>query len=188
VDRRVRLLDRFRKLPAARKLVELAFVLGDGVAPERLHDVDVFAAACAAPVEGYAEHVELFLQPTDADAEVEPPVRHPIHRRRFLRRVDGIALRHEDDSGSEPHGLRARREERERVERLEDSDFAGRGESSVFRVRILRCVRAVVEQHDVLGHPDRRDAALLARGPDRVHELGCCRGICERHENSDLHV
>src|SRR6185436_7250077 len=67
VDRRVRLLDRLGKLPAARQPVELALVLGDGVAPQRLHDIDVFAAAHATAVERDAEHVELFLQPTNTD-------------------------------------------------------------------------------------------------------------------------
>src|SRR5581483_3192929 len=101
------------------------------------------------------DRAELLREPSDAHAEVEPPAGEPVDRRDLLRRVDRISLRHEADPGPEPDGPRARREERERDERLDRTPVPRRRDAAVRGVRIARGV--VVEEDDVLGDPDRAD-------------------------------
>src|SRR5690606_35197081 len=57
---------------------------------------------------------------------------------------------------------------------------------AVRRVRVRRGV--VVEQHDVLRHPDRLEAALLGLAPERAHDLRRRVGGAQRYEESDVHA
>ena len=109
VDRRVRLLHGLRVLAARRQVVELAVELGDRIGPQRLHHVEVLAAAVGALRERRRDRLELFREPADADAEVDTSVREPVDRGDLLRGVDGVALRDEADARPETDRARVAR-------------------------------------------------------------------------------
>ncbi len=121
-----------------------------------------------------------FEPPPDADAEVDPAAGQVVEVDHLLGRVDGVALRHEADAGAEADPVGDRGEVGERGERLEQAGVAAAGEPAVGRVRVLRLV--VVEQHDVLGDPDRLEATGFGLGAERAEDLGVGVAVAERGE------
>ena len=138
----------------------------------------------AALLERHGHRVELLAQPADADAEVDPPAGQVVEVDHLLGRVHGVALGHEADAGAEPDAVGDGGQVGERGERLEQAGVAAAGEPAVGGVGVLRLV--VVEQHDVLGHPDRLEAPVLGRaqGPE---DLGVGVAVPERYEGADFH-
>ena len=123
-------------------------------------------------------------QPTPI-AEVDPPAREVVEVDDLLGGVHGVPLRHEADAGAEPDPVGDRGQVGERGERLEQSGVAAAGEAAVGGVGVLRLV--VVEQHHVLGHPDRLEAPVLGLAAERAEDLGVGVAVAERCEESDVH-
>ena len=70
------------------------------------HDaLEVFVAARTTVVERDTQRSELLMQVTRCVAEPEPPFRHHVEAREFLRQDERVALRQDDD----PRGERDRR-------------------------------------------------------------------------------
>src|SRR5262249_19688286 len=131
VDRGMGLLDRLRVLAARRQVVERAVVLGDRVAPEAAHDLQVRPRPGGAAIDRDAERGEPLGEPTAADTEVDAAVREPVDAGDLLRRVDGRALRHQADAGAEPDRLRLAGEKGEGNKRIERARLARQRETAV---------------------------------------------------------
>ena len=136
-------------------------------------------------VERRRDHVELLLQPADADPEVDPPAGEVVEVDHLLGRVHGVPLRHEADAGAEPDPVGDGGQVGEGGERLEQPGVAAAGEAAVVGVGVLRLV--LVEHHHVLGHPDRLEAAVLGLAAERAEDLGVGVAVAERGEQSDVH-
>ena len=89
---------------------EAPFVGGDVLRPAGLDRAQVVVGHGAALLERQAERLEFLLRPADADAEDEPPAAELVHHRRRARRLERVAVRHDDDRGAELDPARDARE------------------------------------------------------------------------------
>jgi hypothetical protein len=137
-------------------------------------------------IERHRDHLELLAQPTDADTEVDPAAGQDVDVGHLLGRVDGVALPDQTDAGPQPKPGGGRGDVRQRSPRLEEAAVTRPRELAALVVRVLALV--VVEEHDVLGHPQGLEAAVLQRGSDRPGELGVGVERADRHECSDFHL
>jgi hypothetical protein len=65
--------DRFRVAQHIREFDKLALMRAASLGPELAHDLDILARSLTTTLERDAQSLELFCQPSDADAEGEPP-------------------------------------------------------------------------------------------------------------------
>jgi hypothetical protein len=133
----------------------------------------------------HADGFELLGEPADAHAEVEASAGEPVDGGDLLRGIHGVALRHEADARPEADALGVRGEKRERAEGLEEAVLAAGRDATVRSVGVSRVV--LVEEHHVLGGPQRVEAALLAGGTEHAQELRRGDGVGEGGEDADLH-
>src|SRR5207244_2878200 len=103
----------------AAKREESTVILRLVLRPDREHRLEVLDRALPLVSERDAERVELGLQEPDPEAEDEAPAGDNVDARELLRQDQWIALRQDDDPGTELHALGARRDERERDGRIE---------------------------------------------------------------------
>ena len=136
-------------------------------------------------LERHFERAELLRQPAHAHTEVQTTARQPVDIRRFLRGVDGVPLRHEADAGPESDAFGDRGYEGEAREGLENPLLAGDPDPTVLGVRVARAV--LVEQHHVLGDPERVETTLVGRAADRLDVVRRAERACKRCEQSNAH-
>src|SRR5436853_594310 len=127
-DRRMGRLRGPRPRLDAAKREESTVILRLVLRPDREHRLEVLDRALPLVSERDAERVELGLQEPDPEAEDEAPAGDDVDARELLRQDQWIALRQDDDPGTELHALGVRRDERERD---------GRIEKRAFRVEVL---------------------------------------------------
>src|SRR6185436_11644874 len=126
-DRRMGRLRGPRPRLDAAKREEPTVVLRLVLRPDREHRLEVLDRPLSLVGERDAERVELGLQEPDPEAEDEAPAGDDVDARQLLRQHQWIALRQDDDPGTELHALGVRRDERERDGRIEKRRFSGRG-------------------------------------------------------------
>src|ERR1700721_1168419 len=83
------------------------------LSPNRLHELEDLVAAFAAVFPAISASDHFFLAPAYADAEIDAAARQPVKCREFLRRVDGVSLRHQTDAASQPYPFCSRGEKAE---------------------------------------------------------------------------
>src|SRR5437870_12496934 len=127
-DRRMGRLRGPRPRLDAAKREESTVILRLVLRPDREHRLEVLDRALPLVSERDAERVELGLQEPDPEAEDEAPAGDDVDARELLRQDQWIALRQDDDPGTELQALGVRRDERERD---------GRIEKRAFRVEVL---------------------------------------------------
>jgi len=150
---------------------DIAFERSDLRRPERATDGEVLVSAPPAPLEGYADRLELLPEPSDSDREDEAPSGERVERRDLLRGHDGRTVGYDVGAHAEPDAAGRAGEEGERRQRLvELLDHA-----HVARLR----VRATVVGVD---RPDARRRDQVVAHPDRIHaeRLGASRETRER--------
>ena len=81
--------------------------------------------------------------------------------------------------------MRDRGEERERGERRDQSGVAAHRDAAVLGVGIAR--RVLVEEDDVLGHPQRVEAERFGRAAGRFEVGAIAAGMSSGDEDADLH-
>src|SRR5262245_6085493 len=159
-DRRMgRLGGPWPRLDAAKR-EELTMILWLVLRPDREHRLEVLYRALPLVGERDAQRVELGLQKPDPDAEDQAPAGDNVDARELLRQHQGIALRQDDDPGTELHALGVRRDERERD---------GRIEKRALRVEVLSeaAPRSVA---DAVRHGRGRHLRVRVRD---VESMGC---------------
>ena len=124
---------------AGGQVVDVAVEGGRLVEPERAQHLEVLVGAAAPALPGHVEHVELLLEPADADAEVDPAVREPVEGADLLGGVDGVALGEEQHGRAEPDRARARRQVGQRDHRLEQAAARRGGDAAVVGVGVAGC-------------------------------------------------
>ncbi len=145
----------------------------DGLpAPELAQELDALGKSRAALAQRHAARRVLVRElAAHADAEVESAPDHPVEGRHLLCNWDGVAQREQVDGRSEPQPLRARAQQGEEHERIEDRpgerDVVARPE----RVPALG-LRASGDAGGLLGGPGARHEAEAQGGGEReVHAL-----------------
>ena len=107
------------------------------------------------------------------------PLRHLIERGHQLGGLDWIALHHQTNAGAEFDGLRHRRRERQRNERIHAFGVFARQFAALRKRR-----RAGDRNMRVLRRPYRVEAALLQRSGERA---GVHRVVGEKHRRAEFH-
>src|SRR5207245_3359723 len=194
-DRRMGRLRGPRPRLDAAKREESTLILRLVLRPDREHRLEVLDRALPLVSERDADRVELGLQEPDPEAEDEAPAGDDVDARELLRQDQWIALRQDDDPGTELHALGVRRDERERD---------GRMEKRAFRVEVLgeaaprlvadaarhgrgRHLRVRVRQDDVLPRPDRLESGGLRRLCDADRRHGVAARSHVDAEQAELH-
>ena len=165
-DRHMRLLDRLGIHLHRLERHPLALEVDHRLGPQAAHHLEELVAARAAVLPLVAAALDLFLVPADADAEIEAAVGQPVERADFLGGVDRVALGDERDAGAEAHLGRGRGEEAEGRRDVEHAAARRHRDAAILRARIAEGV--LVEQGDMLAHPDRfeaRDPRRACRSP-----------------------
>ena len=165
VDGRMGSLNRLGEHLTFVQGVDLALVGGLFVAPERTQDLDVLIGARTAVLPRHLESVEFFFEPTDADPQVNPTRREPVQGGDLFGGVDRIALGEQQHRRAQSHRLRTGRQVGEGHHRFEQARTGRCGDLPVRRIGVPTGV--LLEEHDMLANPQRRDAARLGRSPDR---------------------
>ena len=119
VNGRVGLLHGKRPRLDAREVRELALEGGLLLRPQSSDDFDVLRHARAAFGERNSERIELALDITYADAEEQPTLREHVDACEFFGEHDGLALREQDDAGTELDLFGLGRKEGKRRDRVE---------------------------------------------------------------------
>ena len=130
-----------------------------GPRPERPHGGDVLVIPRAATFPGNAEGIELLLQPADAQAQLHPAARELVQCRQLLGKHQGIALRHDQDAGSQPQRRRRRGGERQPNKRIRNRRIRLRRYLAICCIGILRCDR--IRQHHMFPAPNGLEAGAL---------------------------
>ena len=138
---------------------ELAVETGVVGRPERPHHLDILLGAGGSPLPRHAEHLELLLEPTDADAELQATTREVVQGGDFLRIRHGVAFGKQGDTGREAEFGRGGGDEGQPNQRIGDRVVARPGHLAVGRVRVGRLVSLRV--HDMLDRPDRVEPGCL---------------------------
>src|SRR4029077_13650022 len=143
------------------------------------HHLDIFAGALRATFERDAECSELFRRPSDTDAERDPAAAQRIDTRDRFGENQRVALRHQADAGREANPAGACGDITHRDEGIGEIDIAGGEKLAVVRVGIGRFV--VIEEHDMLGRPERREAEPIGM---LRNELQCAWARALAHPDS----
>src|SRR5436309_10457941 len=163
--------------------------------PDREHRLEVLDRALPLVSERDAERVELGLQEPDPEAEDEAPAGDDVDARELLRQHQWIALRQDDDPGTELQALGVRRDERERDGRIEKrafrvevlSEAAPRLVADAARHGRGRHLRVRVRQDDVLARPDGLESGGLRRLCDADRRHGVAARSHVDGEKAELH-
>ena len=119
--------------------------------PERPHGGDVLVIARASTLPRDAERRKLLLQPANAQTEFHPASRQLIEGRQLLGQHQGVALRHDENAGSQAQRWRCRSSERQPDERIRNRRVRLGGNFSVGGVGVFG--DDLIRQDDVLAAP-----------------------------------
>ena len=150
--------------------IELALERRGLVSPQRAEYLEVLVGPPAPLGPGHVDRPELLLQPAHADPEVDPTVGQPVQRGHLLGRVDGVALGEQHHGRAQPDGGGVGGQERQGVERLEQAGPGRCGDLAVLGVGVGGGV--LLEQDDVLAHPEAPEAPLLGLRPMKASSSG----------------
>ena len=174
-ERRVRLLDGRRLDDDVVELPVLAVEREPLVRRPRLgDDVDRFLEARLGLLHRDAEADELVVPVALADAEIQPPARQQIDRRRLFGQQHRVVPGQHDHRGAKPQRARARADPGEQVQRRRDLAEAGEV--------MLDDERALIAER--LGLDDVLDVVLEAGG---AVDVGAAALRLRRAEESELH-
>ena len=174
-ERRMRLLDGRRLDDDVVELPVLALPREPLVRRPRLgDDVDQFLEPRLGLLHRNAEADELVVAVALADAEIQPPARQQVHRRRLLGQQHGVVPRQHDHRRAEAKRARAGADPGQQVERR--GDLAEAGEM------MLDDERALVAER--FGLDDVLDVVLEAGGAVHIRAAALRLG---RAEKSELH-
>ena len=181
VDGRAGGLDR---LGEAERLVEVHVAAVEGalvLCPQRMQRPEVLIRDAPSFVERHIERRELFREPAEADAEVEPPAREVVDRVDLSGPQRRVPQWEQGDGGTDPqrcgvhgHGL-ARHHGVVEASLAADRETRTFGRTGLGRVRVNRVV--LLEEHDVLRSPDGVEAERLGRLREVAH---VCRAVLGR--------
>src|SRR5213594_4271261 len=194
-DRRMGRLRGPRPRLDVAKREEPTMILWLVLRPDREHRLEVLDRPLPLVGERDTERVELGLQVPDPEAEDEAPAGDYVDARELLRQHQWIALRQDDDPGTELHALGVRRDERERDGRIEKrafrvevlSEAAPRLVADAARHGRGRHLRVRVRQDDVLPRPDGLESGGLRRLCDADRRYGVAARSHVDGEKAELH-
>src|SRR5262245_56905015 len=92
-DDRYRFCDRLRIAADLVEFYEFACEAGAVAGPQRAHGRDILIGALAATLKGNAERLELLLQPSHPDTELDPAAAEIVERGDLLGEHQRVALR-----------------------------------------------------------------------------------------------
>src|SRR5215510_8484900 len=95
-DRRVRLLHRLGLEFHLRKRVELAMILGIAIHPTDLEDANPLVGLRTTPIKVQAQGVEFLPHPPRPYITDDAPTGEDVERRHYLRRIQRVAVRHDE--------------------------------------------------------------------------------------------
>ena len=133
---RGRLLHRFGVHGAGGQVVDLAVEGGSLVEPECAQHLEVLVGPAAPALPGHVEHVELLLEPADADTEIDPAAREPVQGADLLGGVHGVALGEEQHGRAEPDRGRPSGQVGQRHHRFQQPAAGRGGDAPVVRVGV----------------------------------------------------
>jgi hypothetical protein len=151
-DRNMRLLNGLRVHPHCFELHPFAFEIDDVFDPQAAHDLHELIAAGAAILPSVGTGFDFLLVPANTNAEVDPPLGQPIERAHLFRGVDRVPLRHESDARAKPELAGHRRQKSEGRRDIQHPPTGGHRNATVLGTGITE--RVLVEQRDMLAHPD----------------------------------
>src|SRR5581483_9061860 len=102
------------------EVYELAAVRTVLFGPQFAHHVDVFAGALGAALKGDSQSAEFLLQPSDSDAQDQPPVAQAVDRGDGLGQHHRVVFGHDANSGAEADFAGARGDVGQGRERIGD--------------------------------------------------------------------
>jgi hypothetical protein len=167
-------------------LVELAAKLHPLLGPQGANELEPLLGSLAAPFEGDAEHLELFLPPPDPAPEDQPAAAEMVDGREDLRVEDGMPHREHENARAEPDAVGDGGEEGEERKRLEEVERRAKAEPTVGRIRVGRAL--LLADHDVVEDPEPVEASVLRGAGEALDDLAAGERTHLGDVKSDLHA
>ena len=177
-------VHRSRAAGCGLEIHKLTVKLRMGPSPKSPHGGDILVVARAASRPRYAESLKFFLQPTHAEAQFNSAPRQPVQGREFFGEHHRIALRNDQNTGSQTNRWRRRRHIGEPDQRVGNRRVGFPGHFSIRRIGISRFDPGRADH--VFAPPNGVKADLL-RGSANLQSRFRIRPHTARKSQTELH-